>query len=100
MINDKFVPVLNPLTMLLKLGGLVLFGGLLIHGINTVLSKPEDFKSLKSILPGIFVFLFFSYIVVLLLHSLRDSLKFVIFNKHEIFVLYPLRLKKVRFAKK
>lgn len=52
-----------------------------------------------KLIPGIFVFFLLSYVVILTMYDLKNSLKFVTFSKHEVYVFYPLRLKRVRYDK-
>jgi len=93
-------PVLNPFTLLLQFFIIILFGGILVHGIRTYIVRPPDFMSLKILLPGIFIFLFFSYIVIGTVLNLIYAFKFVNFDSYEVKVFYPLRLKRVKFNRK
>jgi len=97
--KDKFKPVLNPFTLLLHFFIIAMFGGILVHAIATIIRKPENFSSMERIIPGVFVFLFFIYVLILTIYNLKNSFKFVTFNEHDVLVFYPLKLKTLRIER-
>jgi len=97
--SDTIKPVLNPFVLLLKVSTITFFVGLLIHAVRIIVINPKDFISPEIIIPGFFIFLFFTYVAILTVFDLKNSFKFVRFSKHEIYVFYPLRLKRVRYDK-
>jgi len=94
--NLEFVPKLNPITLISKIGIVVLFWGLLVFGtISFSIDHPTE---LEIIIPSIFLFFFFGYMGLLVFYDLWFSLKIVRFDKDKIKIIYLLRLKTMEIS--